>query len=367
MWYVGMDVHKAYCSTVVMDKEGQILARARIPSQRGALEQFFGRFDQPLHVAMEACYSWGYFADLLDGLVEEITLAHPAKTRLIAEARIKTDELDARALADLLRTNLLPKAYQPPAATRAVKEYLRYRCGLVRLGTAMKNKVHALLAQHEYAQRAALESCSDWFGKRGRALLAAVELPGDGTTILRSWLALWETVEAQVREADRWIRAHVASDAQATLLASIPGVGPFCALLIRYEIDAIERFANAKKLTSYAGLCPSTYSSGGKTFHGSITRQGNRWLRWALVEAAQQAPRHSAYFGRTYLRLRARAGGARARVATARKLVEIVYGVMKTQTPYREPICEQSRGSHPRVALVGATGHRPAVHDAGTD
>src|SRR5262249_13091575 len=163
-------------------------------------------------------------------------------------------------------------------------------CGLVRMGTAIKNKVHALLAQHDYPQRAALAALSDCFGKTGRALLAAIELPGDGTTILRSWLGLWGTVEAQGREAGRSIRGHVASDAQASLLASIPGVGPFCALLIRYEIDAIGRFASAKKLTSYAGLCPSTYSSGGKTFHGSITRQGNRWLRWALVEAAQQAP-----------------------------------------------------------------------------
>src|SRR5262245_56046731 len=180
MWYVGLDVHKQYCSTVVLDKEGQILARARLPSQRAALAEFFGRFDQPLHVAMEACYSWGYFHDLLEGLVDQITLAHPAKTRLIAEARIKTDALDARALADLLRTNLLPTAYQPPAATRAVKEYLRYRCGLVRLGTAIKNKVHALLAQHDYPQRAALAALSDCFGKTGRALLGAIELPGDG-------------------------------------------------------------------------------------------------------------------------------------------------------------------------------------------
>src|SRR5882762_8069787 len=197
MWYVGLDVHAKYCSTVVMDKEGQILARARVASERQALAEFFGRFDQPLHVAMEACYSWGYFHDLLEGLVDQITLAHPAKTRLIAEARIKTDELDARALADLLRTNLLPTAYQPSAATRQVKEYLRYRCGLVRLSTAIKNKVHALLAPHEYAQRAALAEVTDWFGKSGRSLLAAVELPGDGTMILRSWLGLWETVDAQ--------------------------------------------------------------------------------------------------------------------------------------------------------------------------
>src|SRR5262245_52048541 len=217
MWYVGLDIHKQYCSTVVMDKEGQIKARARLPSQRDALAQFFGRFDEPLHVAMEACYSWAYFHDLLEGLVDEITLAHPAKTRLIAEARIKTNELDARALADLLRTNLLPTAYQPSAATRQVKEYLPYRCGLVRVSTAIKNKVHALLAQHEYPQRAALSSLSDCFGKTGRALLAQIELPGEGTTILRSWLGLWENIDAQVREADRWTQAHVKADAQATL------------------------------------------------------------------------------------------------------------------------------------------------------
>jgi transposase len=140
----------------------------------------------------------------------------------------------------------------------------------------------------------------------------------------------------ELRQANAWIRAQVKEDRLAQLLMTIPGIGHQFALLVRYEVDRIERFASAKKLVGYIGLAPCTWSSGGHTRHGAITKQGNKWLRWAMVEAAQKAPLTSPYFAAYYQRIKQRAGFARARVATARKLVEVVYGVMKTQTEYHE-------------------------------
>ena len=342
MYYVGLDVHKAYCMTAVLDEQGQLIDRCRLASEPVTLRQYFGKFDQPTQVALEACYNWGYFFDILQDCAQEVVLAHPLKTRLIAEARIKTDALDARVLAELLRARLLPVAYAPAAATRQVKNYLRYRAGLAMLNTQVKNKLHALLDQHDYPQRMALDKVADLFGKQGLALLRTVQLPGTEQAVLESWLRVHEQLVGELRQANAWIRAQVKEDRLAQLLLTIPGIGHQFALLVRYEVDHIERFASAKKLVGYIGLAPCTWSSGGHTRHGSITKQGNKWLRWAMVEAAQKAPLTSPYFAAYYQRIKERAGFARARVATARKLVEVVYGVMKTQTEYRDPVCGPS-------------------------
>jgi transposase len=338
MYYVGLDVHKQYCMTAVLDEQGQLIGRCRLASEPVTLRQYFRRFDQPTQVALEACYNWGYFVDILQDCVQEVALAHPLKTRLIAEARIKTDAIDARVLAELLRAKLLPVAYAPAAATRQMKNYLRYRAGLAMLNTQVKNKIHALLDGHDYPQRAAVGRVADLFGKQGLALLGTVELPGSEQAVLDSWRRVHEQLREELRQANAWIRAQVKEDRLAQLLKTIPGLGDQFALLVRYEVDRIERFASAKKLVGYIGLAPSTWSSGGHTRHGAITKQGNKWLRWALVEAAQKAPVTSPHFAAYYDRIKQRAGFARARVATARKLAEVIYGVMKTQTEYRDPI-----------------------------
>lgn len=347
MYYVGLDIHKKYCISAVMDKEGKMIDRAKIDSNPQALKNYFEKIKEPCHIAMEACYNWGYYMDILGEVADDISLAHPLKTKLIAEARIKTDHIDAKVLADLLRTNFLPLSYIPGKQTREVKSYLRYRAALTALSTQIKNKIHALLDQHIFLEKETLSQLSDIFGKQGLALLAKVVLPGEDTEILKSWLGLLEHLHKEILRANLWTRNHVKEDAICRFLKTIPGIGDTFAILIRYEIDEIRRFASAKKLVSYAGLAPSTYSSGGKTRHGGITKQGNKWLRWAFVEAAQRAPATSPYFNQYYERIKERAGWDRARIATARKIVEVVFGVMKNEKPYQEFLLGQlpSKGS----------------------
>jgi transposase len=272
--------------TAVLDEQGQLIGRCRLASEPVTLRQYFRRFDQPTQVALEACYNWGYFVDILQDCVQEVALAHPLKTRLIAEARIKTDAIDARVLAELLRAKLLPVAYAPAAATRQMKNYLRYRAGLAMLNTQVKNKIHALLDGHDYPQRAAVGRVADLFGKQGLALLGTVELPGSEQAVLDSWRRVHEQLREELRQANAWIRAQVKEDRLAQLLKTIPGLGDQFALLVRYEVDRIERFASAKKLVGYIGLAPSTWSSGGHTRHGAITKQGNKWLCSAPRESS---------------------------------------------------------------------------------
>jgi transposase len=165
------------------------------------------------------------------------------------------------------------------------------------------------------------------------AYLRAVTLKGSDTDILNDYLDLLEETEKKIKEAEKRIRAVCRKDKICKLLSSIPGLGPILAVTIRYEIDDIERFMSAGKLCSYAGIVPSTYSSGNRTYQGKITKQGNKWLRWAMIEAAQQASAKDLWLRGFYLRI-SKNGKKIARVAVARKLVEIIYRIWKEEKPY---------------------------------
>jgi transposase len=158
-------------------------------------------------------------------------------------------------------------------------------------------------------------------------------LKSNDTAILNDYLDLLEGTEKKIKEAEKRIRAVCREDKICKLLSSVPGIGDILAVTIRYEIDDIERFMSSGRLCSYAGLVPSTYSSGNRTYQGKITKQGNKWLRWAMVEAAQKAPQNDLYLRSFYQRI-SKNGKKIARVAVARKLLEIVYRIWKEEKPY---------------------------------
>ncbi len=124
-------------------------------------------------------------------------------------------------------------------------------------------------------------------------------------------------------------------DRRVELLRTIPGIGKFFAVLIANEVDDIGRFASEKKFFSYIGIVPSTYSSGGRTFHGRLTKQGNKYLRWALVKAIWPAVRSDPELGAYYQKIKARKGANPAKIATARRLATIVYRVLSRERAYR--------------------------------
>ena len=334
MKYMGIDYHKQHFLATTMDEKGKILSRDKVSTERASVRHYFSKAssDGPVKAVMEACYGWEYFYDEVDGLVEELIMAHPLKTRLIAEARIKTDAIDSETLAHLLRADLIPKAYAPAADTRDKKNLLRYRSSLTAMKVRIKNMIHAVLTRNHIEDKG-FKELSDKFGKKGMAYLRSVTLKGMDTEILNRYLDLLEETEVKIKAAESRIRLVCRQDEICQLLKSVPGIGDILAVTIRYEIDDIERFVSAGKLCSYAGLVPSTYSSGNRTYQGKITKQGNKWLRWALIEAAQRAPLSDAWLGNFYTRI-AKKGKKIARVAVARKLLEIIYRIWKEQTPY---------------------------------
>jgi len=332
MLYVGVDAHQETSQITVMDEGGQVLKRTRVATTRAAVHAALGRYRRPLKAVVEASRSWGPVYDWLDEVAEEVVLAHPGKVRAIAEARIKTDKIDSETLAHLLRADLIPAAYAPSKDVRAIKRVLRQRLFLVRVRGMVKNRVSALLAQHS-VQR---PDVSDLYGKAGLAWLATVSLPAPDGALLKEDLELLKVLKERIEATEGLIQELSSGDKSVQWLASLPGIGKFLSVLIRYEVDAIRRFNSAKKFAGYTGLVPSTYASGNRLMHGRLTKQGNKWLRWALVEAVTPAITHSPWLRRYYERIKRRLGSKDARTATARKLAELVWTVWTERRPYYE-------------------------------
>jgi transposase len=285
-----------------------------------------------MKAVLEASYGWGPMYDWLDEVAEEVVLAHPLKVRAIAEARIKTDKIDSQTLAHLLRADLVPAAYAPTGPVRAIKRVLRQRLFLVRVRVMIKNRIQALLAQHSVK----CPEVSDLYGKEGMRWLKGIELPVPDGQLLSEDISLIEMLEERIATTEGLIEELSRGDEAVGWLKSLPGIGEFFSVLIRYEVDDIRRFRTPEKLAAYTGLVPSTYASGSRLFHGRLTKQGNKWLRWAFIEAVSPAVRVSEELRRCYERVKERHGKKPARAATARKLAELTWTVWTERRCYEK-------------------------------
>jgi transposase len=330
--YIGVDYHKKYSYVVVKDKEGKVERRGMVNNTREEFQQLLKPYRSGKAV-VEATRNWCLVYDWLEEILDSVALAHPLKVRAIAEARIKTDKISADILCDLLRSDLLPEAYVPSKETREAKNVLRQRMFFVRIQTMVKNRIYTILDRHPEIISQAPE-VSDIFGVSGMNWLKQAVLPGQDNRLLASELDLLQAIMRKISESNRMVKELAQDDKRVKLLRSIPGLGPFFSVLVAQEIDDISRFRSEKKLCAYAGLVPSTYASGGKVFHGRIIKTGNKWLRWALIEAVYPAISCDADLFGYYQRLKIKKGANAAKVATARRLLTIVYRVLSQERLY---------------------------------
>jgi len=354
MNYVGIDYHKKYSHVTAIDEEGRVIRSKRLDNRPESFQEFFGRLQGPSETVLEASRTWGVMYDLLEEIegVESVELAHPQKVRAIAEAKIKTDKIDSHILAQLLRADLIPAAYIPGKQTRSYKEMIRQRVFLVRMRTRLKNRIHVLLDRLHVP----LPSVTDIFGKRGTDYLRKLNLPGVDGEILRENLQLLEVFNTLIKEAEREIALLLGDNPLVKLLRTVPGLGPILAAVVALEIDRIERFASPSKLASYTGLVPSTYASGGKLFHGRLLPMSNKWLKWALVEAAWISIRTSPYCRAYFESHKRHKGPHTAAIALARRLSEIVWHVLKENRVYEErPFQRQRRVSIMAISPAALT------------
>lgn len=329
-YFGGLDAHVAYVQVAVVDKSGQVHLEVRVATTEpetlvAALAPF-----RPLEVVVESSPFWAWVYDLLTPAGIRVHVAHARELRAIATSPRKTDRRDARLLAQMLASGLIPEVYPKSTAQREALTLLRHRQGLVRWRTALANRVHAQLHQ----QRLALPRGQVLRVQTRRWLreVAWPRLTPEQRRLVRDHLRLARRLTRMIRALDADITARAAADPAAIVLQTIPGIGPVWSLLLATELSPITRFPSAMHLVSYAGLAPTTRSSGGHTTRGSIPMGANRGVRGALISAipthVRCAPESalSAY----YARQKGRLGWPKARVATARHLGHIVYQMLRT-------------------------------------
>src|SRR6266550_7910739 len=215
-------------------------------------------------VASGAAFGWSWLAALLEDYGFEAHLVHPLRCKAIASARLKNDKVDAAILAQLLRADLLPEAQLAPQSVRQLRALLRHRIGLVRLGTQLRNRIHAVAADFGYDR-----SASYWTGP-GRGWLAELDLPAASREIVTDCLAVIDGLAPLTGRIDGELHARAKADPRVRVLRTLPGVGEFTALVMLAEIGDISRFGSARKLASWAGLTPTVRGSDLTVRHGHI-------------------------------------------------------------------------------------------------
>jgi transposase len=327
---IALDLHKRFAEVAVHD--GQEVRRlGRISTAPTELGSFAATLRADDHVVIESSgFTWPVVA-LLSEHAGKVTVSNPLKTRAIASAKVKTDRVDARVLAQLAAADFLPEVWLPDAATLALRRRVAHRASLVRQRTRLRNQIHALLARNLVDV-----PMTDLFGKAGRRLLAELRLDEHEQAQLECALRLHDALSREVCQVDRSLAREALARPDVRLLMTVPGVGAIVALSLVCVIGDVGRFPSGRHLVGYLGLDPRVRQSGERPARiGHISRQGQGHARSLLIEAAHSAVRTPGPLRAFYLRLHARRGRLIALVATARKLAVLAWHLLTKQEAYR--------------------------------
>lgn len=345
MLYAGLDLSRQRLDVHVLDEDGGTVEVMAVRPDADALRTLAThvlRHGHEVSAVIESMTGARFVHDQLELRGWDVAIGDAVKVKGLAPLAAKTDKIDARVLAELARRDLVPEIWLPTPGVRAERERARFRLHLVRHRTALKNRIHATLISFGHPVPVA-----DLFGVAGRELLARMEVPEPWRSTLATSLAMVDDLDARIDACTRDLRALGADHPAIPLLVTVPGVGWVLAYTIASEIGDIHRFASPKKLAGYTGLCPLVRQSGDRDRRGPLAKNGPKYLRWALVEAAVHAARDPHYkerYERTKRRLGRQRGAKIARVDLARQLAEAIWHVLTKNEPFAP--------AGPAIALV---------------
>jgi transposase len=330
--YVGIDLHKKTIVLCALDQHRRVVARRSLAC--GDSEAIVASFRdlQPFQAVVEATASYEWLVELIEPLADRVVLAHPGRIHEIARGKRKTDHHDAFVLAEKLAKGEVPPAHRPTPRQRQHRALVRHRQYLKQSATALKNKMRRIAADYNADRK-------DLFSAEGWAALAQIKLSDADRFVLDQLHAQWRHLEDQVLELAKRLKEFAAEapkkEAEARAkLRTAPGIGPVTIDVIVSELGDVSRFHSAKGVCAYAGLVPGVRQSADKRKDLPITKAGSPILRWALVEAAWRAVRHGAAWRRVYEGIRKRAGGKKAIVAVARRLLCVLYAMLRDGANY---------------------------------
>ena len=326
---IGLDVHREFCEVAICE-EGKVRSAGRVDSSPEAVEALAASLGADDRVALEVTGGAWAIVSILERHVARVVVVSPGDTG-IAQARAKTDRLDARTLARLLWAGELEGVWAPDELTRLLRRRLARREQLVRARSRAKNEIHAVLMRCLVGK----PPFSDLFGVAGRKWLRRLELPVEECETVEACMRHIEFLDTEVAEVERVVARYALSCSDARRLMSVPGVNVICAATFLAAVGDIGRFRTSRQLVGYLGLDPRVRQSGSSPAKsGRISKRGSGSVRWALVEAAASVIRQPGPMRAYYQRLRVRRGHQIAVVAVARKLAVLFWCLPSREEQY---------------------------------
>lgn len=333
--FFGIDLAKRDSQLCTLDKDANIIKQLRFASTKPEFEKLALELTEHDTVAFEMTTNSFAIARLFKQLSNaRVIVSNPIKTKLIASAKIKTDKIDAKILAELARVSFLPEVWLPDEQTESLRRLVSRRLNLVARRTELKNDCHAVLHRNliDY-------TTSDLFGVDSLKLLRSVALPKLERLLVDEMLDEIEELNKRIERTEQTIAAFICADekllSQMDLLLTIDGISIVTGSGILSAIGDVSRFSSPKKLASYFGLVPSSYQSGElKTYHGRITKRGRAEARWFLIEAAESLRKSHCPLKKLYERVCKKKNHNVAVVAVARKLAELIWHLLTKNEPY---------------------------------
>jgi transposase len=330
--YIGFDVHKKHVNFCAKAADGEIVEEGKLVAQRSVLRQWAAMRQEPWRGAMEATLFSGWIYDTLKPYGERLEMGHPAMMKAITAGKKKSDRIDARKIADLLRCNLLPSCYVATPEIRELRRLLRYRNLVVRESVRMQNKIAGLLMETGTPFQKEKLHGKKYFANLLKNL---EEVPESVKDLLRLSRGAMEMFQATQKRLIQHLLANPTLSQRVERLASIPGVGEITALTWALEVGDPQRFSSSANVMSYCGLTAALRSSADKQQRGPISKQRNPWLQTALIEAAKLAPRWNPQLAALHARELERGHRNRATLAVARKLTAYLLAVDKSGQPFQ--------------------------------
>ena len=290
--YVGIDIGKRNCSVCVMDRDGNVLEHIKYKNTREAAGKLAKTVLSKYGTCSAVCEStskmWMKTYEAFEEHKIPIILGNPIRMKM-AQSGVKTDKLDAKKLADRLRMNAVPECYVYPKGTRRILDLMRHRITLVRDRTRVLNRQSSLCDRYDYEL---ITGHGNTHNEKHQQFLEKLALNSHDTRIMMQHIRHVRYLNGEITTLEKSIYEVAYENKDAKIIMSIPGFGPFGALLVAASIDGIGRFDDPKKLVSFMGMCPRVYQSGESIKYGHMKKNVDGNLKWTMMQAAMIAEVH---------------------------------------------------------------------------
>jgi transposase len=324
-YYVGIDLHSNNNVIVVLDEQDHVVGQTRLPNQLERVVRYLSAYaDRIEGIAVESTFNWYW---LVDGLMEagyRLHLVNTAAVQKYSGLKYSDDKDDARWLAHLLRLGILPTGYIYPKEARGVRDLLRKRSQLVRQRSTQILSIESLLSRH-LGQRSNANAIKRWTPEDVERL----PLGPEARLAVDSHRVVFQCIDAEIHRLEKVILERMSECPAYRQLQTVSGVGKILSLTIAIETGDIHRFPGVGNFASYCRCVGSQHLSNGKQKGVGNTKNGNRYLAWAFVEAAHFAVRYDETIKRYYERKRTQTHPVVAIKTVAHKLARACYHVMR--------------------------------------